>query len=186
MTAPATQASAQCEVGAEANMDEAPDSEQLEAGPIPNLAPAIYGTVAVGSVLAVESAQRETYLETVGAALIALALYWLAHSYAEFASRRLQSSQPITLALLRQTMAGELAILAGAALPIVALLVSWAGGIRLATGVTAAIWTSAVMIVVIEVVAGVRAKQSGRHLASQIGLGALLGVLIIALRVTLH
>ena len=53
-------------------------------------------------------------------------------------------------------------------------------------GVTAAIWTSAVMIVAIEVVAGVRAKQSGRHLAGQISVGALLGLLIIALRVTLH
>jgi hypothetical protein len=83
-------------------------------------------------------------------------------------------------------MASELAILAGAAPPIVVLLVSWAAGVRLAVGVTAAIWTSAVMIVTIEVVAGVRAKQSGRHLAGQISVGALLGLLIVALRVTLH
>jgi len=42
------------------------------------------------------------------------------------------------------------------------------------------------MIVTIEVVAGVRAKQSGRHLAGQISVGALLGLLIIGLRATLH
>ncbi|MGO9821935.1 MAG: hypothetical protein ACLPTJ_14980 [Solirubrobacteraceae bacterium] len=173
-------------VAPQAHVEESPGSVRPGAGQAPNLAPAIYGTVAVGSVLAVESAQRETYLETVGAVLIALVLYWLAHSYAEFASRRLQWSQPITLAGLRQTMASELSILAGAALPIVVLLVSWAAGARLARGVTAAIWTSAVMIVTVEIVAGVRAKQSGRHLARQVGVGALLGVLIIALRVTLH
>lgn len=121
------------------NLDERSALDHLNARPVPNLAPAIYGTVAVGSVLAVESTQRETYLETIGAALIALALYWLAHSYAEFASRRLQRSQPITLAGLRQTMASELAILAGAALPIFVVLVSWATGVRLAMGVTAAI-----------------------------------------------
>jgi len=186
MTPPAAQVSAQCEVGSQVNSEEPPALEHPNARPIPNLAPAIYGTVAVGSVLAVESAQRETYLETIGAALIALALYWLAHSYAESASQRLQRSQPITPAELRQTMASELSILAGAALPIVVLLVSWAAGVRLAMGVTAAIWTSAVMIVTIEVVAGVRAKQSGRHLAGQISVGALLGLLIVALRVTLH
>jgi len=186
MTPPATEATAECEVAAEMNTDEAPVLEQLDTSPIPSLAPAIYGTVAVGSVLAVESAQRETYPETIGAALIALALYWLAHSYAEFASRRLQKGQPITLAGLRQTMAGELAILGGAALPIAVLLLSWAARARLGIGVSAAIWTSAVMILALEVVAGVRARQSGRHLAGQIGLGALLGVLIIALRVTLH
>ncbi len=186
MTPPAAQVSAQCEVGSQVNSEEPQELDHPNVGPVPNLAPAIYGTVAVGSVLAVESAQRETYLETIGAALIALALYWLAHSYAESTSRRLQRSQPITLAGLRQTMASELAILAGAALPILVLLISWAAGVRLAMGVTAAIWTSAVMIVTIEVVAGVRAKQSGRHLAGQISVGALLGLLIIALRVTLH
>jgi hypothetical protein len=44
----------------------------------------VYGTVTVGAVLATESAQRETYASTLEGVLVALVLYWLAHSYAEF------------------------------------------------------------------------------------------------------
>lgn len=78
-------------VAPQAHVEEPSGSVHPGAGRAPNLAPAIYGTVAVGSVLAVESAQRESYLETVGAVLIALVLYWLAHSYGESASRRWRS-----------------------------------------------------------------------------------------------
>ena len=51
---------------------------------------------------------------------------------------------------------------------------------------TTALYTSAVMVLLIEVVAGVRAKQSGRELAVQILVGAMLGLLIIALRLVVH
>jgi hypothetical protein len=54
------------------------------------------------------------------------------------------------------------------------------------TAVTTALYTSAVMVLLIEVVAGVRAKQSGRELAVQILVGAMLGLLIIALRLVVH
>ncbi|HTU85781.1 MAG TPA: hypothetical protein VMF57_09425 [Solirubrobacteraceae bacterium] len=147
-----------------------------------SLASAIYGTIIVGSLLAVESAQHGTYLRTVGAVLIALLLYWLAHSYAASASGRLRDGDPLTLEGLVHTMAGELPILAGAALPLLALLLAWATGAQLAAAVTAAIWTSAGTILVIEVVAGMRAEQSGRKFAVQATIGALLGLLIIALR----
>ena len=52
--------------------------------------------------------------------------------------------------------------------------------------VTTALNTSAVTVLLIEVVAGLRAKQSGRELAVQILIAALLGRLIIALRLILH
>jgi hypothetical protein len=48
------------------------------------------------------------------------------------------------------------------------------------------LWTSAGMILIIEVVAGVRAEQSGRDLVLQSVLGAVLGFLVIALRLLLH
>ncbi|HEX4008640.1 MAG TPA: hypothetical protein VHX62_01455 [Solirubrobacteraceae bacterium] len=62
------------------------------------------------------------------------------------------------------------------------LLSLWASGARLAAAVSAAIWTSAGTIVIIEIAAGLRAKQSGRKLAGQVTFGALLGLLIISLR----
>src|ERR1035441_8833725 len=41
----------------------------------------VYGTIAVGALLAAESARQETYVETVFAVAITLLLYWLAHSF---------------------------------------------------------------------------------------------------------
>jgi hypothetical protein len=151
-----------------------------------NLRSAIYGAIVVGSLLAVESARRGSYVRTIGAVLVALLLYWLAHSYAESASKRLQKSEPLTLDGWLHTMSGELLILVGAALPLLVLLSWWAAGAQLTSGVTAAIWTSAGTVVIVELVAGLRAGQSGRKLAVQTSLGGLLGLLIIALRLVFH
>jgi len=151
-----------------------------------NLTPAIYGTVAVGSLLAVESARRETYLDTLIGILITLLLYWLAHAYAEFTSDRLRHSEAITVRGLTRALESELTILVGAALPIAVLVCWWIAGAGLSTGVSAAIWTSAATVVMLEVAAGIRAEQSGRKLALQVTIGALLGLLIISLRLALH
>jgi hypothetical protein len=151
-----------------------------------NPAGAVYGTIAVAALLAAESARRETYLATVAAVVITLALYWLAHSYAEFTGERLRTGERLTRAGLSRMMARELTILIGAAVPLVVLLISWVGGASLTTAVNAAIWTSAAMIAIIEVILGLRSRLPGRELAAQTVLGALLGLLVVALRVVLH
>ena len=151
-----------------------------------NPAAAVYGTITVGALLAAESAQHESYPRTFVAVALALLLYWLAHSYSSFAARRLLLGERLNLRGFAWTMAHELPILIGAAVPLVALLISWAAGARLASGVNAAIWTSAAMILIVEVVAGVRARLFGRELFAQATLGALLGLLVLALKLVLH
>ena len=151
-----------------------------------NPAAAVYGTISVGALLAAESAQRETYPRTLGAVVITLLLYWLAHSYASFAARRLLLGEPLSIRGLAWTMAHELPILIGAAVPLVALLIWWAAGARLTTGVNAAIWTSAAMILIVELAAALRARLSGRELLAQATLGVLLALLVIALKLVLH
>ena len=153
---------------------------------LPNPGAVVYGTITVGALLAAESAGRETYGETVGAVLLALLVYWLAHAYSDFTEHRLEQNQSFTLGGLARTLAHELMILAGAAIPLLALVVCWIGQVGLASAVTAGVWTSAAMIVVVEVLAGVRAELRGRDLAAQIALGALFGLLVIALKVVLH
>jgi hypothetical protein len=137
-------------------------------------------------LLDAEYSRNDTYLETVGAVLIAMALYWLAHSYAEFTARRLHRGHPFTMRALAETMAHELAILTAAALPLAALLIVWAAGATLRDAVNAGIWTSAGMIVLIELIVGVRAKLSGLELLAQVVLGTVLGALVIVLRIVLH
>lgn len=146
----------------------------------------VYGTIAVGALLAAESARQETYPKTLGAVAITLLLYWLAHSYAEFTGRRLRKTEPFTLAELVRTAAHELSVLIGAAGPLLVLLIWYAAGGQLTTAVTAAIWTSAVMIVIIEALVGVRAQLSGRDLVMQTAFGAVLGLLVVAVRVLLQ
>lgn len=151
-----------------------------------NLAAAIYGEVTVGSVLAVVSAQSETYAETVGAAVISLVLYWSAHAYAENASERIRDGEPLTLRGLVQSMAYEMPILIGAAIPILTLIVAWAADASLSTAVTAGVWTAAGLLVAIEAVAALRTKGSAQEKALQALLGAFFGLGIILLRVLLH
>jgi hypothetical protein len=146
----------------------------------------VYGTIAVAALLAAETARGESYAKSIGAVAITLLLYWLARAYSEFAGHRLQKSEPFRIAGLAQTMVRELSVLVGAAIPLVVLLVWWAAGARLTTAANAAIWTAAATIVLIEVVSGFRARLSRRELVAQTALGAVLGLLVTALRVVLH
>jgi hypothetical protein len=146
----------------------------------------VYGTIAVAALLAAETARRESYAKSVAAVAITLLLYWIARSYAEFTGQRLQKSQPFRITALAQAMVRELTVLIGAAIPLLVLLVWWAAGAGLSTAINAAIWTSALTILLIEVVSGLRARLSGRDLVLQTALGAVLGLLVTALRVVLH
>ena len=85
-----------------------------------------------------------------------------------------------------EAAASELSVLLGAAMPFLALIICWAFGASLNTAVTIGIWTSAAMVVAVEVLIGIRAELTGRQLALQSAFGAFLGLLIIALRIVLH
>ncbi len=146
----------------------------------------VYGAIAVAALLAAESAQRETYGDTIGAVMITLVLYWLAHSYAEITGQRLQLAEGFTLTRIARTMAHELYVLVGAALPLFVLLIWWAVGARLTAAVIAAVWTSVVTILGIELSVAFRSQLSGWALLVHSAFGATIGLLVIALRVLLH
>jgi hypothetical protein len=146
----------------------------------------VYGTIAVGALLAAESARRETYPKTLVAVGVTLLLYWLAHSYAEYTGHRLRSTEPLKLDELTHSALAELSVLIGAGVPLIELVVFWAAGVDLEDAVRWSIYSSAAIICLIELVAGLRADLSGRELLSQTAFGAVLGGLIIALRVILQ
>lgn len=156
------------------------------AAMFPNPGGLIYGTLVVGALLSAESTRHETFAATIGAVVLALALYSLTHAYSDLAEERLERNVPLTLAGLGRTLLHELTIDAGAVVPLLALLIAWAVGADLKTAVAIAIWASAAVIVVIEVVAGIRAELTGRQLAVQITAGVLFGLGVIGLQVILH
>jgi hypothetical protein len=146
----------------------------------------VYGTIAVGALLAAESARRETYPKTLAAVGVTLLLYWLAHSYAEFTGHRLETNEPMKIEDLGRSALAELSVLIGAAVPLIELAVFWVAGVSLEDAVRWSIYSSAAIIMVIELVAGLRADLSGRQLLGQTLFGAVLGLMIIALRVILR
>ncbi len=151
-----------------------------------NPAALVYGTIAVAALLAAESARRETYGGTVAAVVVTLVLYWFAYSYAEFTGQRLLHRERFTFAGVARMMRHELPVLIGATVPLAVLLAWWAVGAQLTAAVTAAVWTSAGTILLIEVSVGLSLKLTGRDLVAQTALGAILGLLVVALRVLLH
>jgi hypothetical protein len=154
--------------------------------PDENPAGVVYGTVIIGAVLATESTGHETLLETFVAIVLALALYWLAHAYAHTLGERLDRQTPLRGAGILSSLLHDLAIVRGASLPVLALLISSACGASLATAVLVALWTSALAVVSFELVAGIRAGLRGAELLVQVCVGAVMGLAIIALRAVLH
>lgn len=146
----------------------------------------VYGTVAVGAVLAAESTRRDTFPDTIGATVLILCLYWIAHTYASMTGDRLKRRETLTAPGLWRSFLHEAAIIKGAALPIAVLLVLWATPVTLDTAVTAALWTSAVLLALIESVAAFRSHLSRVETVVQVLMGSLLGAGVLLVRVLLH
>ena len=151
-----------------------------------NAAGLVYGTILVATLLSAESAVRETYPKTVAGVLVALLTYWLALTYALFTGERLEQSSRATLAGLASAAVHELSVLYGAAVPFVALIAFWIGGASLNTAVIGAVYFADAAIIGAEILIGVRAGLTGLALIGQAAIGAVLGVLVLALRLLLH
>jgi hypothetical protein len=155
---------------------------------VPEINPggAVYGIITIGALLAAESGARETYPETVGSAVIATMLYWLAHSYADVLGLRLSEKRPIGGQILWQTFIRDWAIVRGASVPLLTLLVAWAIGAEQATAVTAGVWAAVVSLIAFEVAASIRSRAKPVELVLQVLVGATMGLAILALRALLH
>jgi hypothetical protein len=150
-----------------------------------NAGEAVHGAVMIGVLLAAEDARHEGYGATIEAAALVLALYWLTSLYAHTLGTRLRKREPLNATLVWRSCVHELPLLEGALVPVVALLVAWAAGFAVTSGVTAALWATVASIVVLEVIAGGRARQR-RGPWLQAVAGATMGLALIALKLVLH
>lgn len=125
----------------------------------------VYGVLAVGTLLAAEGARRETYPFVLEASALALVPYWLAHAYARYFGERTGSETAFSPRQFLRVVVHEAALLKGAAVPVAALLVVWIFRSTLSLGVTIALSTAALELVLLEVAIGVRRKRSPMELA---------------------
>jgi hypothetical protein len=153
---------------------------------VDNAGGAVYGTVMVGVLLAAADTHREGYPETIGAAVVVLALYWLMSLYTHTLGNRLRTGGRLNLKLLWHSCAHELAIVEGAFVPVLALLIAWVAGATVASGVTVALWATALSVVILEVAAAWRARLRPHEVWLQAAVGAIMGLAIIALKLILH
>ena len=92
----------------------------------------IYGAIAAGLVIAAEDPTAETYPRVIAATLVAVATYWVAHAYAHWVADRFarpgtaETSRPSRE--LADALIHEWPLAEGAAIPVIALLVTWATG----------------------------------------------------------
>ncbi len=142
----------------------------------------VYGIVVVGSVVAAESAHVSGPWQDIGAAVIVLVIYWLAHSYAEILGTRFATSSSLTMKEMRGIVRHEGAILRGAALPIVAMMIAallGAGTLRV-DEVGIAVDVAALMAFAI--LGGLRAQLAPLALVGQSAVALVFGLMIALLR----
>jgi hypothetical protein len=131
----------------------------------------VYGVIVIGALLAGESGRKETYFETFASALIVACLYWLAHAYATVLGRRLTTEELLTPRALMSGLAHDWALMKGAAIPLLTLVIAWATGASQQTAVDAALWSVIATLV---------------ELVVEVGVGVSLGLGALALHSLLH
>jgi hypothetical protein len=151
-----------------------------------NVEGAVYGAVAIGVLFAAEDAPHVGYPETIEAAVLVLALYWLTGFYAHELAIRVQRHEQVNLRLLWRSCLHELTVIEGGLIPVLTVLVAWAAGATVAAAVAAAVWTTAATIIALEVAAGCRARPGPKRLLLQAGLAVAMGLAIVVLKLMLH
>lgn len=155
-------------------------------GPGENAAGVVYGIIVIGALLAAESDRHDTYVDTVSSTVIAAALYWLAHAYAGVLGSRLTLGRRLSVPALARALADDWAIMLGAAVPLLALVLCWAVGATLNAAVTAALWSAIASLIAFELLAGARSRATPRELALDLAVGSIMGLAILALKIVLH
>lgn len=137
-------------------------------------------------MLAAESAGTESYLVTLGSALISACLYWLLHAYSTLLGRRLGGRARVDTNSLVRALRHDAPLLRGAAIPLIALVIAWVAGASQPTGLLISLWTCVAALVAFEFLAAVRSRATPREFILELTIGVTMGLLIIVLRVILH
>ncbi len=153
--------------------------------PAGNPSRVVLGVIVTGALLAAESGLHDTYLQTFASGALAAVLYWFAHAYADVLGRRLRSRRRLTAHELGRSLAHEGAIVRGAAIPLLALLIAAALGADRETGVNIAIWTAVASIVILELIAGLRSHATRGEILLEGAVGIGMGLGVIALKALL-
>jgi hypothetical protein len=157
----------------------------------------IYGTVLCSSILA--SAADQPTLRLALVVLVTLFVYWLAERYAELlglvataspdelgAARPSGGRQSITRAQLRQVLSRGWAMIQASVTPLVVLLGSRLLGASSGAAVDIALGYTVVLLVGLGALGAQRAGMTGWPRTLATAFSAILGMMVVALKASLH
>ena len=163
-------------------------AERLVAALVPDHNPSgtVYGTLVVGALLAAEDPDVVGVGGLIAGVVIALSLYWLAHAYAAVAGHRLSTGARWSRQDLVAELRHEWAILRAAALPVIVVLIAVAAGATTHGAVDAGITACLVVLVGLELLAGVGTGRPARAVIWDGLVGAAMGAGLLGLKIVLH
>ena len=146
----------------------------------------LYGAVVTGAVFALTEASDDRPRTIAIAVLEVLVVFWAAHVYTRVLSDRLIDPGSSFLTRTREALLHELAVLEGGA-PAVAVFAVWSiAGAESPAAINAALATTVVVLGSAGYVVGRRAGARGPTLLGEIAAAALLGLVVVGLKVALH
>jgi len=154
--------------------------------PDDNPAAQVYGALTSGTLLAAESARRETLPEAIGGVALVLVLYWLSHAYAAALGERLADAVPFSARRVLRVAAHEFALVRGSLLPLAAMVASALAGASDAAVVTSGLVASAVVIVGLEVLAALRSRPGRSEIAVEVAITVAIALGVLSLRFVVH
>jgi hypothetical protein len=142
----------------------------------------VYGIITVGAVIAIEGGNNLPVWHDIGATVIVLVIYWIAHAYSTIMGDLYRTKARWSWPHVAMTLRHERAILRGASIPILAMIAAALLGVRESTVTWTALVAMITLLMAFQVVAGQRAGMRGIALVGQLLVGVFFGVLLVIVR----
>jgi hypothetical protein len=148
-----------------------------------DLAPGIYGTVISASVLAALDDQKPIWTAVV-TVVVTVLVYWLAERYSVLLAAHMREER--TVDQVRAILRHGWMMVEASYTPVVVLIVAGLLGATTRTAITAALYYTTGLLLVLGWMAGRRGGQSGLALAGTVAFVGGLGVVVVMLKFALH
>jgi hypothetical protein len=143
----------------------------------------IYGLLTVGAVISAESGTTLHQGREILTAAAAVILYFLIHAYSTLLGNRLNGAGVLGSRELGRALRDESAILRGASVPVLAMVLALLLGANANTMEWVGILTAVFLLVLFEILAGLRSHLDRRWAWLQAAIGAGFGLLLAMLKV---
>jgi hypothetical protein len=146
----------------------------------------VYGVLVTGAVLAAESSVDETMFQAAASVAVTIVLLWVSHAYSYAVADRMATGKGWSSRTAVEAGVHEWPLIRGSLVPLVVLLLAGAAGASTTTALYVAMMSAVALLVLFELVAGLRSHLPTAALLVQTAIGGVLGIGIVVLKVVIH